>query len=537
MNGNLMAQVTNLEFTNSYFEDYTNITETAWAKKRIVFTAYTADKAYRANFTINTDHVAGQYTQTDFPSYQFYLTNLSSYDQYHPTTATAVVTEEGNTVKLVADMTTNNGDFHVVVTCVKPEQVNVKVGGIAIYDYAKPRYSISGETSEFTINLNIGSSATDGSLVDGEYTLGDYDNLFNKAFSLNAYFVKGSKVTVQNTTSWNGDPCVNITGEVMGTNGQKYVLNLTSGIEEPDNMLQLNDEAAVVTPDFRENGRWTMEGKTQNILVSLQFSREDYAGTYDKKKYNFGYNNIVKVGGIELTLEDAHIVVTDLGETVNATGWILASNAGQQYYIQVDMTGVKGTEPAADGDSASDIDVAFRQWNITSDWMWGGWILNAQNEDGYRLHLVSTTMYESGNLPVGKYNVTSDWEEEFRLTPSINLEANNGGDDWEPLSTAAAAAEPSRVPNGCYVSDADGNFWFIYKGSAVVQYDNDGLNIVLDCVNTAGNKVKVSVGANAVPTAISTLFAPTTKAVKYVQNGKLLIEKDGKTYDASGAQK
>lgn len=527
--GAMLAEVTNLVFTNSYFENNTNITETAWSKKNINFMGFTADKSWRANVKINTNHVAGSYTLADCSDYQVYLTDLSSYDSYYATSADLVVTEDDNAVTLTADMTTNNGDFHFVITCVKQESIDINIGSLSIYDYGKPSYSISGKGSDYEISLTLVSTAADESLADGEYSIGEYSNIYVKAYYSTVYLTTDSKVTVTNTTSWNGEPCVNITGEVMGQNGQKYNLTLTSGLPMPDKMLELNSSSAVVVPEFRENGRWSMDAQSENIKLSMQLAKEDYAGTYDMKKWNFGYNNTVTVDGVAMDLDDAHIVVTDLGTEVNAKGWVIASNAGKVYYVAVDITGEKGVEPAASGDCTEAMPgLSFTNYEISSDWMWGGWVIDSQNNEGYFLHLVSGTYYEGGDIPTGEYTVTNDWDVDLRITPSTFMD--NGGPG--PLRAGAAGA----TPNGSYITDANGNYWFIYKGKVNVAYESGKLVVECECVNTAAQDVNFAVGENAkVPTAISNVTVDNdVKVIKFISNGKMVIKANGIAYGVDG---
>lgn len=160
--------------------------------------------------------------------------------------------------------------------------------------------------------------------------------------------------------------------------------------------------------------------------------------------------------------------------------------------------------------------------------MWGGWVVDATNADGYSVHLVSGTYWEEGSdLPEGVYTVTNDWDADLRITPSTYLEGNG---DVGPLRVEG------RTPNSSYVADANGNFWFIYKGTVTVAYDEEGnLTIQCDCENTAGNKVKVSIGANATTTGLnSVLSTDNAKTVKFIQNGKIIINKAGTSYSVDG---
>ena len=513
----------------SVFEDNTGVDESGWMRKSIKFQGMTADKAYKAYVNIYTDHVAGEYTLADSDSYGVYLTETESYTSHYADEANMTVTQEGNITSVKVEMMSEGEQYNFTIVYEKPEQIVANFSSIAIYDYAKPTYSISGDNDEYSINMSITSPAADGALVDGEYEIGSYSSMNNKLFWTSIYFEAGSKVNVTNGTAWNGDACVTISGNVMGTNGITYVLNLTTSVADPDNKLELTDNNATVECQFRDNERWILEGKDENVLVHMQMAKATYAGVYDMKKYAFGYDNYIKVGNDEIEITDALITVEDLGETISATGWVLGSKRnGEVYYVSVTLSGTKTAEPAAEGDADTDITVAFNEFSLESDWMWGGWILDATNAQGYSLHLISGTYWESGNLPEGTYNVTSDWEEFYRITPSTSIPGQGGGDDWGPLR-----AEGDKVPNGSYIADAQGNFWFIYQGTVTVSYNGENLLIEGNCVNTAGKQVKFTVDQSA--TSISNVAADKNETVIRIIDGQIRINSNGHTYDAQGA--
>lgn len=537
-------QSVELTFTTCLFEDKTYVEETEWTKKSIKFQGYTEDEMYKATFEIYTDHVAGEYSIADCNPYNRSIVNRETWENFDFSEGKLVVAVDGNVYTLEGELLYVNEEsgeetaYTVHMSYTKPEQVEITIAGAVLSSYpdwenpSLMNYSLAADGTDYSVQLSF---AVEGELVDGDYELGEYDNVSDNVFWNSVSFVEGSKVNVKNETAWNGDACIVVTGEVMGLDGVKYVLNLTNGLPSPDHKYELVDQTATVTCQFRENGSWDIEGVNEQILVHLQLSAEYYEGSYNMDSWNFGYNNYLVVNEQPMEIGYASVDVVEKDGNVELTGWAMAVDGvtGESHYVTLALTGEATAEPAAEGDNTEkDIEVRFTEYELSEDWMWGGAILDATNEDGYSLHVVfSEPLDEEGKLVQGVCVVTNDWESPFnRITPSTAME---GGEGPMPLSLNEEGDDV--LPNGSYVADAEGNFWFIYNGGANISYDENGeLLFELDALNTAGKSIIVTVSAPE-PEGVRNANI-NSMAIKQILNGQVVIIRDNKTYNLMGVQ-
>ena len=89
--------------------------------------------------------------------------------------------------------------------------------------------------------------------------------------------------------------------------------------------------------------------------------------------------------------------------------------------------------------------------------------------------------------------------------------------------------------DGVYVN----NLWFPVAGKVTVEKviinGKKKIYMELDAINSYGATVKATVGSKPVPTAIQEVVEPS-RAVKTLENGQLLIHREGKTYNVVGAK-
>ena len=101
----------------------------------------------------------------------------------------------------------------------------------------------------------------------------------------------------------------------------------------------------------------------------------------------------------------------------------------------------------------------------------------------------------------------------------------------EPMTVYTGSCDGTAV----YVSffmDNNFNIWFPYAGEVTVSADGV---IVFDVLNSYGRTIKVTLYPDKGTTGVDNITTDV-KATKVLRNGQLLIEKNGKIYNATGAE-
>jgi len=110
--------------------------------------------------------------------------------------------------------------------------------------------------------------------------------------------------------------------------------------------------------------------------------------------------------------------------------------------------------------------------------------------------------------------------------------ANVFGGSWDPAAEAAqATADPKSIDaDAAYlVENSDGEFVALVKGSALTSY----LGQYIRKANTRGGfGAKVLYATD--PTELSEVQGNEIRSTKVLRNGQLIIERDGKEYNAVG---
>ena len=112
--------------------------------------------------------------------------------------------------------------------------------------------------------------------------------------------------------------------------------------------------------------------------------------------------------------------------------------------------------------------------------------------------------------------------------------------DWDAMEPAGAVFLPLAGDNvGWPINIASGNYWTSTRCSEVTSYmiffNDQYFNINEDNVCNNGYSVRLVVDAEKIATTLDNT-AVDAKAVKRVVNGQLLIERDGKAFNALGVE-
>lgn len=177
-------------------------------------------------------------------------------------------------------------------------------------------------------------------------------------------------------------------------------------------------------------------------------------------------------------------------------------------------------------DEFTDIEVAFTTTEIVTTEAEGTEIffkaIKANNS-----HILSLYFYANGTdadivIPAGEYTFSKSQAQGTVLI-------SEGVVDYSVYPSFLATM------NGEYVD----KLWFPVEGKVTVEKvlinGKNEIYMKLDAVNSLDAKVKATVGSKPVPTAIQEVVEPS-RAVKTLENGQLLIHREGKTYNVVGAK-
>lgn len=433
---------------------------------------------------------------------------------------------------------TQNGDEYTIVasTGAKPKIV-VEQSEVAIYDWNAPEYTIvtMAYPTDWTFQLSI--VANEG-LAEGEYELGEYDNVADGDYVNTYNFVPGSKITLTKGTDWKGDDCWIISGELVATDGSVFDITLSTAPAQADvNLEKVVAENATVVCNFRTE-KWSIEaafGAESKDTIRLQFANAEYAGEYTET-YDLGWDNLLVYGeDVADEIETVSLKAEEEGDDIHVTGWIIlySYDTDKTYYVPVDLKGAMVEEDPAEGDEQSDLTVTLQKVNLV-DYGWN-FDFSASNEEGYELVLMFSwgVSLEDGKLPAGELPISADQDIDARIVPSIEIP--EGGYGPGPLSLEDEGEEETPVPDGSYITDGE-KFWFLYEGSATIAYNEEGaLQMVINAKNTAGNVLTITIDEDPSLTGCENAEA-AVKVVKAVENGQLIINRGGEKYNVVGAK-
>ena len=201
--------------------------------------------------------------------------------------------------------------------------------------------------------------------------------------------------------------------------------------------------------------------------------------------------------------------------TVSGTSNKFLQFVGAKFYADGEGGGEGGEGgEGIEYDEDADLAYTFYSYTIDDEYLseYGDVYVEASDEDGYQVVL---DIY----LPEGATT----------LTPGV-YPIN---DTYAASSVAAGDYYEGLYPSFAGIGDEEGltNVWFIVSGAVAI---NNELNILVNAKNSLGHDIVLTIYANGEGSAVEATKAEI-KAIKRIENGQLLIEKNGVRYNAQGA--
>ena len=366
--------------------------------------------------------------------------------------------------------------------------------------------------------------------VDGEYLPVEY------ALVQNGYLSQ-----VEDTTK--------MYAEYVTFDGKLYQVHLWHAVPTPTEVVEVTYENAQFVNDMDWGGVYSLlaygpDSLTAMVISGYAYSEEEISGTYvndgmfglfGEGQYEFdGANTYYGIWNEEI--ESYDLIYADKGEftitldeekNILLTGSIICENA-----IQYNVTMKSKIERARlEGDSEdTPLDRTFTASDSvtiidnTSDY---GPIYfevaSLDYMDMFNFNLLVEASDPDIVLPVGTYEITDTYDYGTVI-------AGMGIDMWSSTVTPGYYAG---ITDDGYVTYP---FYFLVEGTVEVSKNEAGnLHVEVNAINSYEVPVHLVYDAGS-PTDVEDITADNTNIQKVVQNGQLLIIRNGKVYNASGVQ-
>ncbi|MGM9826281.1 MAG: hypothetical protein ACI3Z8_07585 [Paludibacteraceae bacterium] len=326
-----------------------------------------------------------------------------------------------------------------------------------------------------------------------------------------------------------------ITAELIGFDSVQYNVSLWYAVPVAKETVDLGTLTDVTFINALSQGLYQLMGATadSSIIVSVTPVSDEVAGTFENNgmfvsDFNSNYT-WVKISATETYLKvlKGTAVVTLVGEDITATCSLICENdveykavlkaKYEKAHIDYDMpdTPVDATFTAENYEFEVDTDNLEAYGALTfyaagidnADYLALEFLLDPANAD-------ATTI-----LPAGEYEISDSYAEGTATAGDFD------GVYVYPCFFAQV------TPDG-YLSTS--GLYFLVSGKITVEKVGEAdLHIVVDALNSYDVPVKIDVNTTA--TAINNVENDAVKAVKFVKNGQLFIQRGEKLYNVLGA--
>ena len=327
---------------------------------------------------------------------------------------------------------------------------------------------------------------------------------------------------------------IRVTASLIGFDSVQYNVSLWYAVPVAKKTIDLGTLTDVTFVNALSEGLYQLMAATadSSIVVSVTPITDEVAGTFENNgmfetDFNSTYTWVkLKADDVYLDVLKGTVVVTLEGDDITATCALICENdveykavlkaKYEKAHIEYDMpdTPVDASFTsehyvfAVDDQYLEQGALAFYAQGIdNADYLALLFLINPDNAD-------ATTL-----LPAGVYEISDSYEE----------------------GTATAGAFDGMSVSPCFFGQLtpddmlsiDG-LYFLVSGTITVEKVGEAdLHIVVDAVNSYDVPVKIDVNTTA--TAINNVENDATKAVKFVKNGQLYIQRGEKLYNVLGA--
>ena len=484
------------------------------------------------------DVAEGTYVGQD--EVMFYLTNLVTGDFTDQLYAEVVVTNDPQYgwVLNFESLCTDYKTYKVTMKKEIPAATDTvtirfdKSSNAAYYPWLDNDLLLANSNQQFYAGLDVV-----GVEMGGEFTMEDLDLTYSLIFSDYANYVMVEMADVKGTLFQVGDTTF-IKAEVMGYDGVLYDVELWHCVPVPTKTVNVE-----IVADFENHiamdGYYVLSGynKENTLFISLAPFAEEVAGTFvndgvfsrfGEGQYDFfcDYSAVYKnVNGeaVPYSVEKCTMTVTEEANgAIKAVATLIAADA-VQYEVTMTTTynnhlNYDAEEGAIDRTYTADDQVIIEKYNDGSSYFE---VMAADNSDLCALYFIAEDYDKDITFMPGTYTI-SDSQDYMTVLASVGV--------------VGGKVNPSFY--GLMSEDGKGivpPLYFIVGGTVEVENRDGKLYIEVNAVNSYNVPIHIVFDGTKQTTAVENI---TTEkgATKRIENGQLLINRNGNTYNVLGAQ-
>ena len=458
------------------------------------------------------------------------LVNSTSSDVY----SGEVVIAQGNegfTIKGKV-LCMNETEYTLILTYVIPEETrtaSITLTGMELGVYPdKGAWQLVGFSEDMTTYVSI--AAYYNEQVSGFYTAEDLYAQYCTIYTDLEWDEEGNVVSGNqfkllkadlNVYYNEEDSTMSIIGNYRAQNGDdvpQFSLNLSGKIPAPATTLTGEGFTLEINPN-----NWELTGTTtEGFFLSIYGKSSEVAGSYDATNLDDYYTYITDSNASDYwDMTGADLEVSFADNIIHVVGKLTVTsekNSSDVRTYDVDVTGTYTipTERHYQYDEEADFSELFDSYDVDDSNFakYGSLIVEATNENNGSVALQIFPQEGQSELTEGEYLINSS-AEPGSIYASSGVNANGY------LTYSLAGYE------------GDNGFtqvWFLVAGKATI--DENGV-IFIEAQNSNGYKVEARLGEYI--DAVDTINAKAN-AAKRIQNGMIVIEKNGNVYNVLGTE-
>lgn len=399
---------------------------------------------------------------------------------------------------------------------------------------------LSNDNGDYYVALDIYNVP-----MGGEFTLDNMDSYYTQLIDWNAY-VELQIADVKGSINQYGDTTV-MKAEVLCFNAVLYDIELWHVAPKPTEVVELTIDATF-TNELENSGYYTLSGTPagSDLIVSLSPLTEEVVGTFvndgvfgrfgaEGGQYDFYATEtyVAKPNGVDewgdpdyevWGVEKGTMVVEMAADgTITAKASVICSNAVQ---YNITMTSTYDV-PHLDYDAEVPVEKAY----TASD------KLTAEYNEDYGMALVQVVAADGSDM-CAVYFFMEEADEDI-VVPAGTYTIDDSWDYGTVLASTGYDAVAGQVAPSLYATcNEEGKLrlpmWFMVGGSVTVEKVDGKMKMEINAVNSYNQPIHITYDGTA--TALENVNVNVEGVRKQIVDGQLVIIRDGKAYNAQGAQ-